>query len=253
LHFLQTAGQDPKLSPSTVKVRLAALSGFFDMLVLEGRLPGNPAAPKLVKRFLVSDVSKTEGLSHEEVKAILAACDGTLMGLRDRAIFLTLYYQGLRRSEASGLNYRDLTTHRGLLALRGAKTSEYETIRLRPEVRTAIEDYLDVLRRELETRETRPEDPVFVSLSRIRSYGHRLAPNSINEIVKARVRAAGIGRRITCHSFRHSTCTHALGAGAPLHQVQRHLRHRDVRTTLRYDRDRDVRKNPTLDLMPEIG
>ena len=81
--------------------------------------------------------------------------------------------------------------------MKGAKTSPYDTIRLRPEVKRAVEDYLEVLNRELEKRETRPDDPVFVSLSRIRSFGKRLSPTSINEIVKARAKAAGIERRIT--------------------------------------------------------
>jgi len=64
---------------------------------------------------------------------------------------------------------------------------------------------------------------------------------------------AGITHRITAHSWRHSCTTHGLAQGVPLHQVQRHLRHKAVKTTLRYDRERDVRKNPTLEMMPEIG
>jgi integrase len=152
----------------------------------------------------------------------------------------------------SKLNWRDLTTRRGLLEIRDAKGGPYETIRLRPEVRQAIEDYHRILNMELQRLDTHPEDPVFVSLSTVGEKGVRLAPSSINELVKAHVRAAGLKRRITCHSWRHTATTHALAAGAPLHQVQRHLRHKDVRTTLRYDRDRDVRKNPTLDLMPPV-
>ena len=239
------------ISASSVTVRLAAISGLYGNQVIEGRLPGNPADPKLVKRFKVSGVSRTEGLTPEEVGQILETCDGTLRGLRDRAILMTLYYEGLRRSEAAKLCYRDLTTKRGLLIIRNAKSSEYEEIRLKDHVRTAIEDYLEVLCRELKKLGTKPDDPVFVAFSR-RCYGKRLTPVSINNIVKARARAAGIKRRITAHSWRHTTTTHSLQAGTSLHQVQRHLRHKDVRTTLRYDRERDVRKNPTIDGMLEF-
>ena len=63
---------------------------------------------------------------------------------------------------------------------------------------------------------------------------------------------AQIDRRVSAHVMRHACTTAALAAGTPLHQVQRHLRHKDVRTTLRYDRERDVRKNPTVDAMPEF-
>jgi len=241
------------LSNATVNGRLTAVRGLFGQLYAAKKVPGNPADPKLVKGLLLSDVSRTEGLTVQEAKAILDTCDGTLRGLRDRALLMTLFYQGLRRSEASKLRYRDLTSRRGLLEVKGAKTSPYDTIRLRPEVRGVIEGYLEVLNRDLEKRDTRPEDPVFVYLSRLRSFGKRLSPTAINEIVKARAKAAGITRRITAHSWRHTCTTVALQAGVPLHQVQRHLRHKNVQTTLRYDRERDVRKNPTLDLMPGVG
>jgi integrase len=241
------------LAASTINTRLAAVRGIFARLLVERRISGNPADPELVPGMPVSDVSRTEGLSVDDVREILATCDGTLRGLRDRALLMTLFYQGLRRSEASKLRYRDITTKRGLLEVKGAKNNPYDTVRLRPEVRAAIEAYLEVLNRDLERRETRPDDPVFVSLSKLRSFGKKLAPSSINEIVKERVKAAGIqGRRITAHSWRHACTTAALQAGVPIHQVQRHLRHKDVRTTLRYDRERDVRKNPTLEMMPNV-
>jgi len=239
------------LAPSTINQRLAAVRGLYRRMLKEGRIAHNPADPELVEGLRVSDVSRTEGLTVDEVGQVLATCDGTLRGLRDRALLLTLFYEGLRRSEASKLSYRDLVTRRGLLEVKGAKNNPYDTIRLKPEVRRAIEDYLEVLCRDLGKRETRPEDPVFVSLS-IRSFGKRLLPRSVNQVVKERIRAAGITRRATCHSLRHACATAALAAGVPLHQVQRHLRHKDVRTTLRYDREREARKNPTLEMMPNV-
>jgi integrase len=75
----------------------------------------------------------------DEVNAILGTCDGTLRGLRDRALLMTLYYEGLRRSEASRLRYRDITTKRGLVEVRNSKNNPYATIRLRPEVKRAID------------------------------------------------------------------------------------------------------------------
>ena len=51
---------------------------------------------------------------------------------------------------------------------------------------------------------------------------------------------------------RHTVTTLALANGVPVQQVQRHLRHKDVATTLRYDRERDVRRNPTLDALPRM-
>lgn len=245
--------QRRKLSAATVNQRLAALRGIFRWLLKRGRVAHNPADPELVSGLRVSDVSRTEGLSFDEVKAILLTCDGTLRGLRDRALLMVLYYEGLRRGEASKLNVRDLTTKRGLIELRDAKNTPYDTVRLRAEAWAAVEDYLEVLNRELRRTAPRPDDPVFVSLSPIRSFGQRLSAYSVNDIVKDRVVKAGIERRITAHGMRHTCATHGLAAGVPLHQVQRHLRHKDIRTTLRYDRDRDVRKNPMTDALPSIS
>ena len=245
--------QKRKRSPATVNQYLAAVRGVYRRLLRLGRIQRNPGDPELVSSLKVSKESRSEALTFDELKKVLATCDGTLRGLRDRALLMTLYYEGLRRSEASKLNWKDLVSRRGLLEVRDAKNSPYATIRLRAEARDAIEHYIEVLNRDLRKRDMRPEDPVFVSLSPIRSYGGRLAPNSINKIVKARVRASGIARRVTAHGLRHTTATHALAAGTPLHHVQRHLRHADPRTTMRYNHDRDVRTNPTTEALPSIS
>lgn len=249
----RNALQKQKLAPATINQRLVAVRGIFSRLLKEGKTERNPADPELVGGLKTSDVSKTEGLSLSEVERMIASCDGSLAGLRDKALLMTLYYQGLRRSEASKLNYKDLVTRRGLLEVRDAKNNPYDTVRLRPGVKAAVDTYLEVLNRELQRRETRPEDPVFVSLSRLRSFGKRLSPVSINVIVKSRAKAAGIERRVSAHGLRHTCATHGLSRGVPLHQVQRHLRHKDIRTTLRYDRERDVRKNPMTDTLPPIA
>jgi integrase len=245
---LQAAG----LSPATIMVRLAAVSGMFRGLVAEGHLHGNPAEPSVVPRLRLSEASRTEGLSPEEVRSMIGTCDGTPGGLRDRALLLALFYQGLRRSEASRLRWQDLTRRKGLLEIHGGKASSYNALRLHPDVLGAIEEYHAVMNRELGRKETGPGDPVFMTLSPGAEVGAALSPTAVNEIVKARARLTGIRRPVSAHSMRHACTTAALAAGAPLHQVQRHLRHKDVRTTLRYDRDRDVQKNPTLDLMPKI-
>ena len=111
--------------------------------------------------------------------------------------------------------------------------------------------HLEVLNRELRTHATKPDDPVFVSLSK-RSFGKALCPDSINEIVHKRVEMAGISRKISAHSWRHTCTTQALVAGTPLHQVQRHLRHKAINTTLRDDREREAKNNPTTGNLPSV-
>lgn len=76
--------QERGLSPSTINGRLVAVRGFFGRLFKTRQIPGNPADTDFVPGLQVSDVSRTEGLTVDEVNTILATCDGTLLGLRDR-------------------------------------------------------------------------------------------------------------------------------------------------------------------------
>lgn len=121
-----------KGAPAYVNRQLSALSGFFKWLLAEGEIKTNPC--DLVRRYKVSDESRTEGLSEADVKAMIEATnDGTLRGLRDRAILITLYYEGLRRGSLARPEMRDLRTHRQILVLRDTKTSDYKEIPLRRE------------------------------------------------------------------------------------------------------------------------
>jgi site-specific recombinase XerD len=63
---------------------------------------------------------------------------------------------------------------------------------------------------------------------------HHVHETVIQRAVKRAVRQSGLGKRATCHTFRHSFATHLLEAGYDIRTVQELLGHRDVRTTMVY-------------------
>ena len=79
---------------------------------------------------------------------------------------------------------------------------------------------------------------MLLGLSR-RCYGRPLTDQSINLIVKRYALKAGVSQRVTAHMFRHTCCTLAIEGGAKPQQVQAHLRHKDLKTTMRYYENRE--------------
>ena len=67
-----------------------------------------------------------------------------------------------------------------------------------------------------------------------RTFRHHAYPSSLEKAVKKASREAGIAKKVTCHTFRHSFATHLLEDGADIRIVQELLGHKDVRTTMIY-------------------
>jgi integrase len=136
-----------------------------------------------------------------------------------------LALNGLRISEALGADINDLDQNRGHRTLfvrrKGGKTA---TIPLAPRTARALDLYID----------ERVDGPIFMNHDMTK----RLDRHAATRIVERLAKAAGIDKRISPHSLRHSFITAALDAGVPLRDVQEAASHADPRTTMRYDRGR---------------
>jgi len=204
-------------SPATVSRHLSALSGFFTWCEEEGRIPANPAAR--VRRPKVGKDSPTLGLDKSEAEALIAAAPEA-----DRALILLLIFNGLRVSEVCGLTAEGLSVERGhrVLEVHG-KGGRIDRVPLAPRTAEAIDALLA----------GRESGPIF-----LRPDGAPLDRHTASYRVRRLARRAGIGKRITPHSLRHTAVTLALDAGVPLRDAQDFARHADPRTTRRYDRGR---------------
>jgi integrase/recombinase XerD len=222
-------------APATLQRKIACLRSFYRYLRREQLIDHDPArelrAPKMPARL-------PHVLSRDEVLRLLAQPRGTTpTAVRDRALLETMYACGLRASEAIALELSDLDLELGVLRARGKGSKE----RLVPIGSQAIEGlrlYLGTARPKLVGLSD--ETHVFVNRR-----GSALSRQGLYKIVQRHARTAGLERRMSPHTLRHTFATHLLAGGCDLRSLQEMLGHADIATTQIYthlsvERLRDV-------------
>jgi integrase/recombinase XerD len=213
------------LAPASVSRNLSSIKTFHKFLVGENILNNDPTAnikgPKL-RRHLPSV------LSFDEIQSIIKQINvKTSLGLRDRAMIELLYASGLRISELLQLPLREIYFSEAIIRVFGKGSKE----RLVPTSEVAlkwISKYLDTARPFLD-KFKRSEGITFLSVR-----GTAMSRMGFWKILKGLVNLAGIRKKITPHTFRHSFATHLLEGGADLRAVQEMLGHADISTTQIY-------------------
>jgi integrase/recombinase XerD len=216
--------KDLGLSPATIRREVSAIRTYFGFLIGEGRLSADPSdrleSPQRGRRL-------PETLTVGEVDAILAAPHvEEALAWRDRAFLELAYGAGLRVSELCGLRLTDLLLAEGLVRVFG-KGGKERVVPIGRGVIGAVSTYLHTVRASLDRGKSLGRVLLNVRgepLSRVGAWG----------IVKRCARRAGITKRVTPHTFRHSFATHLLEGGADLRAVQEMLGHADLSTTQIY-------------------
>ena len=221
---------------STVARKLASMRSFFAYCQREGWITVNPGKPlrspkrgRTLPRFLTGD----------EIARLLAAPrPGAPGGLRDRAILELMYSAGMRVRELVDLDESDLDLASGTVRVRGKGRRERLGIvgsharkalqawlaaraRARPTTRPAVRPAAGA------TRESRR--PLFTN-----KLGGRLSVRGVARLLEKHLAAAGLARRASPHTLRHSFATHLLDAGADIRSVQELLGHKSLVTTQVY-------------------
>ena len=207
-----------RLEPASVGRKLAALRSWFRFLVRRGALQRNAArevrGPRLPKK-LVSFLPIDEATALVEGKALRGAARP-----RDLAILELLYASGLRVSELAALTL-DAVDRAGRTVRVLGKGRKERIVPFGASAARALEAYL------ADRAATR--GPLFTN-----HRGGRLTPRAIHAIVRRSAVAAGIARRVSPHTLRHTFATHLLDAGADLRAIQEFLGHSRLSTTQRY-------------------
>ncbi len=167
-------------------------------------------------------------LSVAEVEAVLARTDlGDTAGIRDRAILETLYSTGIRRMELIGLGVFDLDHERGTLMVRQGKGGKDRMIPIGERALQWIAKYRDDARPELVTGAD--DGTLFLT-----QHGEAFTAGRLSELVRDYIDAAHIGKRGSCHLFRHTMATLMLENGADIRFIQAMLGHASLSTTQLY-------------------
>ncbi len=201
---------------------ISAFKAFFSYLLLEERLQKNPMelieSPKL--GFKIPNT-----LSEKEIDAIIDQIDlSSEFGHRNKAILEVLYGCGLRVSELTQLRFSDLFIDEGYIRVVGKGNKQ----RLVPFAQKTLKEL------EFYTRQYRKHQKVtqgyqdYIFLNR---RGKTLSRVMVFLIVKENTQKAGIRKKVSPHTFRHSFATHLLHNGADIRAIQLMLGHESITTT----------------------
>lgn len=210
------------MNPRSQQRLISGLNGFFKYLIFEEYREDNPMelieAPKAGRAL-------PEVLSFKEIEKIVNSIDLSLpFGERNRAIIETLYGCGLRVSELITLKISDLHFEEGFISVVG-KGNKQRLVPINPVTQKYIELYKDEVRIH---QKIAPKASDILFLNR---RGNSLTRAMIFTIVRQLTEKAGINKKISPHTFRHSFATHLLENGADLRAIQQMLGHESITTT----------------------
>jgi integrase/recombinase XerD len=199
---------------------ISGIRSFFRFLLIEGEINENPASlietPKIGLKL-------PEVLSVKEIDDIINVIDlSKPEGHRNKAIIETLYGCGLRVSELVNLRLTDIHYGEGFIAVTGKGNKQ----RLVPVSNKALKE-IDIYKPD-RNRLTVIHDENIVFLNR---RGRKLTRAMIFTIIKDLAARAGIRKKVSPHTFRHSFATHLVEGGADLRAVQEMLGHESILTT----------------------
>ncbi|MDY6790255.1 MAG: site-specific tyrosine recombinase/integron integrase [Thermodesulfobacteriota bacterium] len=210
---------------TTIARKLSAIRSFFIYLVKHGYLTDSPAdsilspkQEKAIPAYLTVD---------DMFRLLDSINDDSLPGLRNRAIFETIYSCGIRVSELAGLNLFDVDTDSRVIRVLG-KGNKQRIVPIGQKAIDAIKDYRNRLETESGIRCDK-NGPLFLN-----KYSDRLTTRSIARILDKLVRECGMRTPVSPHGLRHSFATHMLDAGADLRIIQELLGHKSLSTTQKY-------------------
>ncbi|ROT20278.1 site-specific tyrosine recombinase XerD [Muribaculaceae bacterium Isolate-113 (HZI)] len=221
LHQFLCTLRDLGISPRSQARMLSGIRAFFRFLRLEGYTDTDPCELLEAPRFgrTLPDI-----LSVEDIDSMIAALDPEKDETpRNHAIIETLYGSGLRVSELVELRMSRVNLDEGYVIITG-KGNKQRLVPLSPESIRLIREYLPIRER----LKIKPDSSDILFLNR---RGGMMTRVMVFYVIRDSAAAAGIIKRVSPHTLRHSFATHLLEGGANLRAIQEMLGHESISTT----------------------
>ena len=227
--FLLHLIEERKLAWSSVNQALCALRFFYLDVLGQAFEVGDLPCQK--RKYSLPVV-----LTEAEVARLLQAP----MSFKLRTVLMTLYSAGLRVGEATHLQPTDIDSGAMSIRIRQGKGGRDRVVMLSAQLLATLRQYWHLYR---------PGPWLFYGQSKERP----IDPRTVQKAVKAAAQAAGIRKRVSPHTLRHSCATHLLESGTSLRYIQELLGHRSLKTTQIYTQVRPGRITGLLSPLDRLG
>jgi integrase/recombinase XerD len=210
--------------PATISLKVRSIKRLFEYLEQANIVFINPAE-------FIREPKKVRGLPKSiltpaEARAVLDQPNlGTLKGIRDRAVLEVFYSTGIRLEELCALSVYDADLQGGMVRITKGKGKKDRVVPLGKHAVRFLKEYIARVRPHF-TKKSRAERRLFID-----AYGKPLSKQMVSLGIRTYARAAGTGKQVSAHTFRHTFATSLVRNGADIRAVQKMLGHRDLKTT----------------------
>ena len=206
--------QERRLHPHSVRREVAALRFFYVKTLRRRYLIDDTPYPKVPRRLPTV-------LTPEEVQRLVAAA----RTLTERAMLMVLYSTGLRNAELRHLQVRDIDSRAMLIHVSHGKGGRDRYVPLSPTLLQTLREHW---------RWMKPKTWLFPGTLHNWRVDRPITPKVVWDACRAAAGRAGLTKRVSAHTLRHSYATHLLEAGADIRTIQLLLGHAQVRHTVIY-------------------
>ncbi|HCC07264.1 MAG TPA: integrase [Clostridiales bacterium] len=245
------------LSSATVNRKVSSLSGLYNWLM---KFRDNENNLEIIKYNPFSNISEekpvinnkeTEFLTESEVLQLMRSIDiSSKVGLRNKTLLGLAFTTAIRKSEIINIKIKDISNVNGYDVIHVIrKGGKQDTVKLQEPVKALIMEYIQATNRSIPENE---KDYLFKGHSTSGINNDRLDPSTLNYMIKAISKKAGINKKLCVHSTRHTAITLAIVKGASIEKVRDFASHANLSTTNRYIHSIDKLKDNAGDLLKII-